>query len=674
MLLFCGSGLVILHVSHLLMHYGSGQHGWTWDLVFDVLLSLVTLLLLVKLKASKTQQQHLSHQEQQQRLQCDLAELTLQKTEEKFRSIFEKAASGILFLDTEGFFITVNPAYEQLIGYDRQELINKHFTEYTHPEDIAEDRELFAALIRGEFDSYKRTKRYLHKQGHVVWVNLSIALVKDTTGQPEYLLSLAENITDRKLAEIQLLETRNRLQELLKTRNHQLKQINAELSWQANHDPLTHLLNRYEFERRLLKILAELTPNPISNQYPDFEHTLCHFDLDRFKIVNNTCGTLAGDELLRTVAQVLQKRTRHTDLVGRLGGDEFVIVFYQCPLEKGQEVITTIIAELSANPFVWENNVFRITASAGLVPINSNSPAIEEVMQAADAACFAAKKRGTSRVHVYQSDDQELAQHRSEAQWVSRLEIALQNNNFRLYQQKIVPLGSPEQHNAHYELLIRLEENQQIISPGVFLPAAERYHLTARIDTWVIRHFLGYLHQQWAHQNSDRPGHYAINLSGESLNNDTLVDFLREQFHHYQIPPEIICFEITETVAVANLNLAAKMIQEIQRMGCTIALDDFGSGMSSFGYLKYLPVDYLKIDGSFVKDIVEDPIDFAMVETINRIGHVMNIQTIAEYVSNQDICGKLRTIGVDYVQGYSIAKPQPLPGFQSYLQTVSSSL
>lgn len=314
--------------------------------------------------------------------------------------------------------------------------------------------------------------------------------------------------------------------------------------------------------------------------------------------------------------------------------------------------------------FCWEEKTFSVGVSIGLVVINADTQSLASVLSAADAACYAAKNKGRNRVHVYQIDDRELTQQRGEMQWVSRITKALEEHRFRLYYQRIVPITQTETSNSeHWEVLLRLEdETGSIISPMAFIPAAERYNIMHLIDRWVISTLFAYLEQQYQ-QTWDcaqgQPSIYAVNLSGASINDEQFINFVQEQFALYRIPPSIICFEITETLAITNLAKAAEFIRELKALGCHFALDDFGSGMSSFAYLKNLPVDYLKIDGVFIKDIVTDAIAREMVEAIARIASVMGIQTIAEFVENDAILMKLKALGVDYAQGYGIAKPCP---------------
>ncbi|MGE5657735.1 MAG: EAL domain-containing protein [Actinomycetota bacterium] len=465
----------------------------------------------------------------------------------------------------------------------------------------------------------------------------------------------------------------------------QVRNQARQLSWQATHDALTGLINRREFEYQL-----EQAINSAQNHHQ--HHALLYLDLDRFKIVNDTCGHVAGDELLRQISELFKNRIRKTDTIARLGGDEFAVLLYQCPVEQGIHVAESLLQSIQAFRFAWQDKTFSIGVSIGLVAINADTLSLSNVLIAADAACYAAKDKGRCRVQVYQVGDRELARARGETQWVVRINQALEENRFRLYYQSIVSLndavgGREVPSTEHYEVLLRLhDETGQLISPMAFIPAAERYNLMQTIDRWVIGTLFSHLAkvmnqksftqekeellcrgtEEQARTNHHYPfpvphyrGLYAINLSGASINDDQFIDFLHEQFLIYQIPPQVICFEITETLAIANLSKAACLIKKLKELGCRFALDDFGSGMSSFAYLKNLPVDFVKIDGNFVKNIVENPIDLAMVEAINRIGHVMGIQTIAEYVENESVLAKLQELGVDYAQGYFLGRPQP---------------
>lgn len=444
--------------------------------------------------------------------------------------------------------------------------------------------------------------------------------------------------------------------------------LTRQLSWQATHDALTGLINRQEFEQKLEQALQ-------SAKTQQQEHTLCYLDLDRFKIINDTCGHLAGDELLRQVAALLQANVRMSDLLARLGGDEFGLLLYQCSLEQGMRVARTLRDSIQQFRFVWEDKTFTIGVSIGLAAIDGESQNITHIINAADAACYAAKNRGRNRIQIYQISDSELALSHGNIQWISKITNAIQENRFRLYFQTIEPINYNSNNgiSEHYEVLLRMvDATGQLVSPAVFMPAAERYNLMPAIDRWVISTLFSSQKERYRKkwkfcQSLMKRGIncdclYAINLSGASINDDQFIDFLLDQFAIHDIPPQFICFEITETVAITNLTKAAQFINSLKAIGCRFALDDFGSGMSSFAYLKTLPVDYLKIDGSFVKDIVEDHVAGLMVEAINRIGQVMGIQTIAEFVENDAILEKIRALGVNYAQGYKIGKPSPFCG------------
>ncbi|NEQ55015.1 MAG: EAL domain-containing protein, partial [Leptolyngbya sp. SIO3F4] len=436
-----------------------------------------------------------------------------------------------------------------------------------------------------------------------------------------------------------------------------------QLSWQASHDFLTGLFNRREFEQHLsLSIDSTRTQN--------HKHSLCYLDLDQFKVVNDTCGHAAGDELLRQLSSLLGKQLRAGDVLARIGGDEFGIILHNCSLSNAISLTDKLLHIIQGYRFSWHDNTFSIGASAGLVEINPECGDINSVLGAADAACFAAKNQGRNRYHVYQTDDQLLVTQRGERHWVARIIKALEQDRFCLYSQAIVPIHPSEGYVTHYELLLRMiDESGQVIPPMAFVPAAERYGLMPKLDRWVVSSFFAHYQALTKclvppmHQRSETPNYmplYCINLSGMSINDDNLAAFLKEQFTHHEILPQTICFEITETAAITNLSRAADLIQEIKNLGCAFALDDFGSGMSSLAYLKTLPVDYVKIDGNFIRNIVQDSVDSVMVESITRIAHELGIQTIAEFVENGGILAKLETLGVDYAQGYGVGRPSPL--------------
>lgn len=427
------------------------------------------------------------------------------------------------------------------------------------------------------------------------------------------------------------------------------RQVARQLSWQAGHDALTGLVNRRQFEQ----VLAEAHEVILPGQ----QHVLCYLDLDQFKVVNDTCGHTAGDEMLRQVSVLLSRQVRAADTLARLGGDEFAILLYQCPLSRANLIAEQIREAVTNFRFCWQGVTFRIGVSVGLVVIDASSQTVMTTLSAADTACYAAKSKGRNRVQVYQPDSAEIVRQRGQQRWSIRIKQALEMDQFCLYQQKIVSAagGAVE----HAEILLRMvSESGELILPGAFIPAAERYDLMPEIDQWVVKSFFAYLSDRKSHLYP--PSLYMLNLSGASVGNDRFLSFLKAQLSAYQVDPKTIGFEITETAAIANLNQAIDFIQELKQLGFSFALDDFGSGMSSFAYLKTLPVDYIKIDGKFITDLSEDMTTLAIVEAINDIGHVMGLQTIAEFVGDGQVQATLRKIGIDFMQGYGIEQPYAL--------------
>lgn len=432
------------------------------------------------------------------------------------------------------------------------------------------------------------------------------------------------------------------------------RQFVASLSWQASHDALTGLANRREFEYRLAQLLARMLRQ-------SGRHALMFLDLDQFKLVNDTCGHAAGDELLRQVCMGLQHHLREGDTLARLGGDEFGVILENCPSEAALRVAEALRETVQDLRFAWGGRSFSISVSIGLVQIPPGQASLADLLRTADLACYSAKEKGRNRVHTFQPGDSELSVRVGEMSWVQRIHRALEENRFCLYAQRIVALQGEQE--DHLEILLRLQdEDGQLIGPGSFIPAAERYGLMPLIDRWVVRHTLEALARMQASQ-AEAPPSCAVNLSGASIGDHEFLGFIREQFLAHGVAPQSICFEITETAAIANLADATRFINELKVLGCRFSLDDFGAGMSSFMYLKHLPVDFLKIDGSFVRDMLEDPIDRAMVEVINHIGHVLGKLTVAEFVESEAILAALREIGIDFAQGYVLGRPQPFTSF-----------
>jgi diguanylate cyclase (GGDEF)-like protein len=427
-----------------------------------------------------------------------------------------------------------------------------------------------------------------------------------------------------------------------------------DLRHQARHDALTGLFNRREFEHRLMHLLTTARED-------NKQHVLLYLDLDQFKVVNDTCGHMAGDELLKQLSKTLSKCIRDSDTVSRLGGDEFGILLEACPLENALHTADQLRDAIKKLRFEWEGNIFEVGASIGLVMITAESQSSAALLSAADMACYAAKEKGRNRVHQYVEGDTELSKRQVEMQWLSRISMALENDRLRLYAQPIKPVSADKAAAPYYEILLRLlDEQNRVIPAGVFLPAAERFGMMAAIDRWVIENALRH-YQAFAAKHTGNPDVLlSINVSGGTLNLGNFHGYIREKLKVFAVPADRIIFEITETTAIANLSEVSRFMADLRGLGCRFALDDFGSGLSSFSYLKHLPIDYLKIDGSFVADMTKDPFDRTVVESIHNLGRAMGIRTIAEYVENDPTLEELRRIGVDYVQGFGIGMPEPM--------------
>jgi diguanylate cyclase (GGDEF)-like protein/PAS domain S-box-containing protein len=428
------------------------------------------------------------------------------------------------------------------------------------------------------------------------------------------------------------------------------------LSWQASHDALTGLYNRVAFEERLRQ-LVHYPQSPRNREV----HTLLYIDLDQFKVVNDVAGHIAGDEVLKQISGLMQQQVRESDMLARLGGDEFGVILTHCDIAHAQRVADGIHRALEDFKFPWDERQFRVGASIGALEFHPGEASLTDLLRAADLACYAAKNAGRRRTHVYHIDDVHTQRHRSEMDWAARLSDAVENDRLALYGQVLRPIRSPQTAEGLFlEVLVRLREaDGTLILPSVFLPAAERFDLMTIVDRWIINRTFAAV-AECLNRGRRRICHCALNLSGATLGDESLLPFVTSQLALHRVPPEVFCFEITETVAISNFSAAIGLIRELRAMGCRFALDDFGSGLSSFSYLKNLPVDYLKIDGTFVRDLAGDPVNRALVSNINDIGHLLGKQTVAECAEDADTIAILTELGVDYAQGYGIDPPRPL--------------
>jgi diguanylate cyclase (GGDEF)-like protein/PAS domain S-box-containing protein len=573
-------------------------------------------------------------------------EVALQRAQTSEHALFEEKeraevtlhsiAEGVITTDETGRIQYMNPAAESLTGYTKAEAQGLSLTR--------------VLLLRNERNGEP-------VESSVFSCLRSNSVARALTGRLLVRRSGEEIAIEENAAPIRARSGRTTGAVLAFADVSQNRELTRKLSYQASHDTLTGLYNRREFEIRLDAALRAAADN-------NSLFTLCYLDLDQFKLVNDTCGHVAGDELLRQLAVALKNELRDSDTLARLGGDEFGVLLHGCTMEDAARLASKLRKAVREHHFTWQGKTFEVGVSIGVVPLAADCGGVTEALSAADVACYAAKDSGRDRVHVYEAHDDELLRKRSDMQWVNRIRQALKENRFRLYQQPIVPVNNPyRQSAAHHEVLIRmLDEDGNLLPPDQFMNAAEQFGLMADIDTWVLRHAL-----EWLADNDGDEGtrRLAINLSGQSLSLRPFLDSVMELFSESQTCPDQICFEITETAAIANLDNATRFIKALKAMGCEFALDDFGSGMSSFAYLKNLPVNYLKIDGSYVRDLVRDPVDRAMVEAVNQIGHAMGMQTIAEFVEDRKTLQVLAAIGIDYAQGYGIAKPESLENLRS---------
>jgi len=561
-----------------------------------------------------------------------LAESALYEEKERAQITLSSIADGVVTTDQFGIIASMNPKAEALTGWNSAEAYGKTVQSVLNIVD--EDTQLSLSgliercLQKGQSvelaGSAVLTRR--NNNNHSA-VELSIAPMRNKAGKTSGAVIVIHDVSEaRKMAE--------------------------KMQFLATHDTLTGLVNRGEFERRLKHAIESAATEGIS-------YALCYLDLDRFKVVNDTAGHVAGDELLIQLTAMLKSKIRTTDTLARLGGDEFGVLLHSCPLEKATEIAETIRRLIKLFRFTWESKTFDIGASIGVIAIDAQSGELKEILSAVDSACYLAKEQGRNRIHIFQPGDEQISRRHGELELTQRIRRALKEDRFALWQQPLEPLNENFKHIQACEIFLRMVDDQdQIISPALFIPAAERYQLMPNIDRWVINAVFKAI--QEGRLLSNEHSRCFINLSGQSLGDSEVLQLILEQLNTVPVAPEKLCFEITETAAMANLAHAVNFVTVLESRGCCFALDDFGSGLSSFAYLKNLPVDYIKIDGHFVKDMINNPIDRTMVESINNIGHVMGIRTIGEFVEDQATRDALKNAGVDYAQGYGIAKPKPL--------------
>ncbi len=557
-----------------------------------------------------------------------LYEEALFREKESAQITLQSIGDGVITTDAQSRTEYVNPVAEELTGWKVDDASGRPIDEIFRGfhEETCEPLEnpLAVAIRRNRSIKSVRPTLLIRRDGNELYIESTASPIRDGKG----------NVTGGVLVFHDVSESR---------------ELNRRLSYHASHDILTGLVNRREFENRLERALKSAKARETS-------YALCYLDLDQFKIVNDSCGHSAGDALLGQLGALLKSKIRWRDTLARLGGDEFGVLLESCSLEEAMQTAESLRMAISDYKFTWDDRSFRLGASIGVVPISADNEDVAALLSAADSACAAAKEAGRNRIHSFQENDIDLMRRRREMQWAARINNALEENRFELFRQTIQPLQSDEG-GAHYEILLRMrDESGGIISPGLFIEAAERYSITPSIDRWVIRSAFRWLVSEA--DERERLALCSINLSGQSLGDEKFLPFVIDQFRMSGLDATKICFEITETAAIASYSQANRFINALKELGCKFALDDFGTGLSSFGYLKHFPVDYLKIDGSFVKEILHDAIDREMVRSINEIGHLTGKKTIAEFAENEEIITMLRGMGIDYAQGYGVSEPK----------------
>ena len=565
------------------------------------------------------------------------AETQVFEEKERAQVTLQSIGDGVITTDAEGRVDYINPVAQDLTGWDMRSARNTHVTDIMmivneHTRATVENP-VIRCLKEGRNITLAENSVLITRNGDEVPIQDSAAPIRDRIGNIVGSVMVFHDVSK---------ETR----------------LFRQLSYQASHDSLTGLINRREFENCLVGALEKTRENA------EETHALLYVDLDQFKVVNDTFGHTAGDALLRQLSEQIQSQIRSTDLLARLGGDEFGILLERCSDDRAIEVAESIRDAIEGYRFEWKESFTTMRCSIGVVMINNENADVASVMSSADVACYSAKDMGRNQVHLYKDSDASMRH--EEMKWVSRITSAVEDNRLELFFQPIIGIGQEHGNSrGHYELLLRMrDEKGELVGPDQFIPSAERYNLMSTLDRWVIHEALTEL----ADRNDDGEARYtlAINLSGTSLSEDRFLDYVIDELVRQKLPDGAICFEITETAAISNLSRVVHFMQELKKLGCKFSLDDFGSGLSSFTYLKNLPVDYLKIDGQFIRNVVSDSVDESMVKAISEVGHAMGIETIAERVESKQVLDKLGSLGIEFAQGYYIARPASVQSFEPW--------
>jgi diguanylate cyclase (GGDEF)-like protein/PAS domain S-box-containing protein len=561
------------------------------------------------------------------------AETAVFQAKERAQVTLQSIGDAVITTDSEGRIDYMNPVAESLTGWENREAQNQLIEDVLSVvnETTREPTEcpITRCLREGQVLGLSEHTVLVNRGGKEIAIQDSAAPIRDRAGNLIGAVMVFHDVSKE-------------------------RRLHRALHYQASHDALTGLINRREFENRLTAAVES------ARHEGGVRYTLLYLDLDQFKLVNDTCGHPAGDLLLKQITGVVQSRVRAGDTLARLGGDEFGILLHDCTLDQALRIAESLRQAIRDYRFIWQDGVLAVGVSIGIVEITGDTPTVANVMSAADVACYSAKELGRDRLQVYAPDS--VSERHREMHWVSKLTRACDESRFDLFFQPIVPIGSNSRDHEHFEVMLRLRDDAGgLVTPSEFIPAAERYNVMASLDRWVVKHALDRL----VHRSGSgiKPFTIAVNISGNSLNDERFLEYLIAELTSRNLAPGAVCFEITETAAIANLGNVVYFMRELKHRGCHFALDDFGSGLSSFMYLKTLPVDYLKIDGLFIENVTRDPVDRSMVEAISKVGRVMGIQTIAERVESEEVLLELGRLGIGFAQGFHIAAPRSISGF-----------
>ncbi|MBI4977584.1 MAG: EAL domain-containing protein [Spirochaetes bacterium] len=546
---------------------------------------------------------------------------------ERLLVTLKSIGDGVISTDTAGVILSFNDAAQKLISITAEEALGKHFETIVNVLDAA-SREVLARHPVSDVLSCgcalpAKAGILVSAHGHEYTIEYTSTPMRNEYGEITGVVIVLHDIST-------------------------MSKMIGELTYQSSHDTFTGLLNRREMEYRMESLLE-------SARDEGKTHALCYLDIDMFKVINDTAGHTAGDRLILTVTSIINAQFPDASAIGRTGDDDFCILLADCDIATASDRANRLREEINRTRFEHEHNVFVIRVSIGVIPIDRDSASVDSIFTIADEACYIAKENGGNRIHVYSANDKVFAIRHAEMQWIARITETVEENRFVLYRQRIASTsGSGEE---RYEVLLRMiDRDGSMVFPLSFIPALERYHIMPTVDRWVIANAFSTFREKPAATISQSM--MSINVSALSLNDPTFADFIFSELEKNNLDGKAVCFEITETAAIRNVTAAVKFIRDLRTVGCRFALDDFGAGLSSFNYLKNLPVDYLKIDGHFIKYLFDDPVYLAIVESINSIGHVMGMKTVAEYVETKELLDKITEIGIDYSQGYYIAKPE----------------